>query len=110
MKKRIAGSEQPEISALAYRDKPDSVPKLTLDQVRVLVRKILKYDDDESSRALAALVSGIGYERDAVDRDGLALWSVREAFSYSMQHSHNVDEFVTDAATDAALLSEPSRD
>jgi hypothetical protein len=91
---------------MTYRDKADSVPRLTPKQARVLVQKVLKYDDAEGARALAALLCGIGYERDHTNRDGVTLFALTETYTLSMGFGRSLDGFVTEAATDAALLSD----
>ncbi|MGI8997628.1 MAG: hypothetical protein ACR2GW_13270 [Pyrinomonadaceae bacterium] len=86
-------------SALTWRDGRNSTPKLTVARARELVRLILAQDDDEQARALVELVSGIGYEPDNIDRDGLALWAIHEAYSLTSECSEAVERFATVAAT-----------
>ena len=85
-------------SALTWRNENNSVPKLTIERARQLVNVILQGDDDDEARALVELVTGIAYEQDAIDRDGLALWATREAYSLTMQYSLAVEWFATKAA------------
>ena len=86
-------------SALTWRNENNSVPKLTIERARELVNMILQSDEDEEAWALVELVTGIAYEQDAIDRDGLALWVTHEAYSMTMEFSQAVERFATRAVT-----------
>ena len=86
-------------SAMTWRDENNAVPKLTIERARELVNMILQSDEDEEAWALVELVTGIAYEQDAIDRDGLALWVTHEAYSMTMEFSQAVERFATRAVT-----------
>ena len=86
-------------SALTWRDEHNAVKPLTIERARELVRTILAQDEDEQARALVELVTGIAYDQDHQNRDGLALWSVHAAYSKTMEFSQAAEAFATRAAT-----------
>ncbi len=79
MKRMLSQKQGGVSSALTWRDERNAVPKLTVERARELVNLILAQDDDEQARALVELVTGIAYDQDHQNRDGLALWSVHAA-------------------------------
>ena len=92
--KNIPQQDKPS-SAMTWRNENNAVPKLTIERARELVHRILQNDEDEEVRALVELVTGIAYEPVAIDRDSLALWATREAYSKTMEFSQAVERFAT---------------
>jgi hypothetical protein len=85
-------------SAFSWRDERNQVPQLTIERARELVGIILQSDDDEEARALIELITGIGYEKDHIHRDGLASVAAYEAYGKTWEFFNAAERYATKAA------------
>jgi hypothetical protein len=68
--------------------------RLTDEQVKQLVGRILDRDDDDAAQALAALLYCIAHDQDFGSRDGLTSVAVDQAYTLTMTFDRATTDFL----------------
>jgi hypothetical protein len=73
------------------------------EDIRNLVDRIIPRDDDDAVRAFVALIDRIAYDRNHVERDGLALYACNAAYQRTCAYHVEAEKFFDEAAAESRL-------